>query len=81
MTLKQQVNAILHAKVNAIAKAEYAKANPIPGRRHKPYTLPACAYAMVEMLGRIEVATDEELESFAHFATTGEVAYITTKGK
>jgi hypothetical protein len=80
-TLQQQVNGILHAKVAAIAKDAFKKANPNPyAKKWKPYTLPQCAHDMVAaMLGRIDVATDAELEAMAHFATTGEVFERTTK--
>lgn len=78
-SLRDQVNRILHAKVLTIARHEYAKANPQPGRKHKPYTLPSCAHDMVAMLGRIETATADELEAMAHYATTGEVFERATK--
>lgn len=78
-SLSTSVQHILNAKIRAIARHEYAKANPQPGRKHKPYTLPACAHEMVAMLGRIETATADELEAMAHYATTGEVFERATK--
>jgi hypothetical protein len=78
-TLKEQVNGILHAKIKAIAAREYAKANPEPRKKHKPYSLPACVDTMVDMLGRIETADDHELEGMAAYATTGEAGYLATK--
>ena len=73
--VKEQVCRILNAKIKRIATECYSKANPMPVKMHgnpKPYALPQEAHDMVEMLGRIESATSEELEQFAHFATTGE---------
>jgi hypothetical protein len=72
-SLKLQVNRILHAKVARIAKAEFAKVNPTPklGKPIKPYSLPQFAHDLVAMLGQIESASTEELEQFAHYATTG----------
>lgn len=78
-TLASQVNGILHAKIKAIATREYLKANPKPGKRHKPYSLPGCVEIMTAMLGRIETADKAELESMAHYATTGEVFERSTK--
>jgi hypothetical protein len=78
-TLKEQVNAMLHGKIRAIARTEYAKANPLGAKRHRPYSLPACVDVMVEMLGRIDIATDMELEEMASYATTGEVFELSTK--
>lgn len=77
--MKTQVARILNAKVAAIARIEYAKANPPGMRRHHAYTLPQCAHDMVAMLGRIESATADELEAMAHYATTGEVFERSTK--
>lgn len=71
--MKTQVSHILNAKIAAIARAEYAKANAQGAKRHHAYTLPQCAHEMVAMLGRIEAATADELEAMAHYATTGEV--------
>lgn len=74
MSLKEQVNRILHAKVKRIAQDCFRKANPNPKptqTQFRPYSLPAEVDEMVAMLGRIESATDAELEAFAHFATTG----------
>lgn len=81
MSLKEQVNRILHAKVKRIAQDCFRKANPNPKPMQssfKPYLLPQEAQELVEMLGRIESATDAELEAFAHYATTGAVREITT---
>lgn len=81
-SLRQHANFILHAKIKRLAEKEYIKANPSPlkpGRSPKPYTLPACVDEMVKMLGRVEIATDEELEAMAFYATTGEVFELTTK--
>jgi len=77
--MKTQVARILNAKVAAIARIEYAKANPPGAKRHRTYTLPQCAHEMVGMLGRIEAATSDELEAMAHYATTGEVFERSTK--
>ena len=76
-TLKQQVNDMLHSKIKRIAQREYAKANPYPQKRkHKPYTLPVEVKEMTEMLGRIESASDDELNEMAAYATSGAVNYL-----
>jgi len=81
-SLKQQVNDILHSKIKRIARACYLKANPNwqTSKKHNPYTLPQEVHDMTKMLGRIEIATNEELESFAHYATNGAVARMIEKG-
>jgi hypothetical protein len=78
-TLKEQVNAMLHGKIRAIARVEYAKANPLGAKRHRPYSLPACVDVMVKMLGRVENCSNADLEAIAHYATTGEVFELTIK--
>ena len=81
MSLKDQVNSILHAKIKRIAEECFRKANPNPKPMQtsfKPYSLPQEVDEMVAMLGRIESATDAELEAFAHYATTGSVRELTT---
>ena len=71
-SLEIQVCAILHCKVHRIAVAAYIRAND-GKRRHHPYALPEEVHVMVAMLGRTAVATDDELEAMAHYATTGAV--------
>jgi hypothetical protein len=80
-SLKAQVSLILNAKIRRIALTAYIRANPVPpklGKLAKPYTLPLEVKVMTDMLGRIECASVDELESFAHFATTGAVRELAT---
>lgn len=82
-TLKQQVNRILHAKIRRISVAAFMAANPCPprlGKLAKPYSLPSEVAVMCDMLGRIESASIDELESFAHFAITGSVRELADTG-
>lgn len=75
-SLRSQACRILNDKVLRMARIAYAKANPNPynpRHKHKPYTLPAEAYELTRMLGMIDGATVEEIESFVEYATTGQV--------
>ena len=76
MSLKEQVSRILNAKIRRISHDCFRQANPRINptqTRVRPYTLPLEVREMVAMLRRIEEATNEELEQFAHYATTGAV--------
>jgi hypothetical protein len=78
-TLKTQVSTILHARIKRMAVKAYAQANPRPvplGRQSKPYRLPHEVGEMVKMLGRIESATEAELEQMAAFAGSGAVLAV-----
>ena len=75
-TLEHQACRILRAKIKRIATAAYAKAND-GKKRHVPYSLPAEADAMVAMLGRTAIATNDELEAMVQYATTGAVMDLT----
>lgn len=77
-TLKQQVCGILNGKIQRIAQREFAAANPDGARKHRAYSLPAEVGVLVEMLGRIETASDSELEAMASFATSPRMREMTS---
>lgn len=69
--MKEQVARILNDKIARICRVEYIRANPKPVPTHKqprPYSVPQEAREMIAMLGRLETASNEELEEMAAFA-------------
>jgi hypothetical protein len=80
-TTREQVKSILNHKIHRLSQLAYIQSNPNwrTSKKHYPYTLPQEVLDMVDMLGKVDNASQEDLQGFASFATTGSVFELACK--